>query len=71
MGVEVVERSVDRTELLVADEAFFGGTGMQMTAITRVDHRPVGSGQMGPVTRELREFRGEQDTDPTARARPF
>ena len=56
MGVEVVERSVDRTELLVADEAFFSGTGMQMPAITRVDHRPVGSGRMGPLTHDLREL---------------
>ena len=56
MGVEVIERPLDRTELFVADEAFFGGTGMQMTAITRVDHRPVGSGCMGPLTHELREL---------------
>ena len=56
MGIEVDERTIDRTELLVADEAFFTGTGVQVTAITRVDHRPVGSGEMGPVTTDLRRL---------------
>jgi branched-chain amino acid aminotransferase len=56
LGVEVVERKLDRTELYVADEAFFGGTGVQIAAITKVDHRPVGSGSMGPVTTKLRNL---------------
>ena len=56
MGVEVIERPVDRTELFIADEAFFAGTGMQITAITKVDHRPVGSGQMGSLTLRLRDL---------------
>ena len=56
MDVEVVERSIDRTELFVADEAFFSGTGVQVAAITQVDHRLIGSGQMGPVTSKLREL---------------
>ena len=56
MDVEVVERSIDRTELFIADEAFFSGTGVQVAAITQVDHRLIGSGQMGPVTSKLREL---------------
>ena len=56
MDVEVVERSIDRTELFVADEAFFSGTGIQVAAITKVDHRLIGSGQMGPLTSKLREL---------------
>ncbi len=56
MGVEVVERAIDRTELFVADEAFFSGTGVQIAAITAVDHRPLGDGVMGPVTGRLREL---------------
>jgi branched-chain amino acid aminotransferase len=55
IGVEVVERSIDRTELLIADEAFFTGTGVQVAAITRIDHRNLGDGTMGPVTRRLRD----------------
>ena len=54
LGVEVVERTIDRTELLIADEAFFTGTGVQVTAITRIDHRKLGDGTMGPITRRLR-----------------
>ena len=56
MDVEVVERSIDRTELFLADEAFFSGTGVQVAAIAKVDHRLIGSGQMGPLTSKLREL---------------
>jgi branched-chain amino acid aminotransferase len=54
LGVEVVERPIDRTEVYLADEVFLTGTGAQITAVTRVDHRAVGSGRMGPVTGRLR-----------------
>ncbi|MCD4685510.1 MAG: branched-chain amino acid transaminase [Anaerolineae bacterium] len=54
MQLEVVEREIDRSEVFVADEAFFCGTGVQVVAITEVDHRPVGTGTMGPVVRQLR-----------------
>lgn len=56
LGIDVIERRLDRTELFVADEAFFSGTGVQIAAITRVDHRPVGTGLMGPVTAKLRDL---------------
>jgi branched-chain amino acid aminotransferase len=55
MGLTVVERSIDRTELYLADEAFFTGTGVQIAAITRVDHRLIGTGRIGPLTSLLRE----------------
>jgi branched-chain amino acid aminotransferase len=55
LGIEVVERPIDRTELLIADEAFFTGTGVQVAAITRVNHRSLGDGTMGPITRRLRD----------------
>ena len=54
LQLTVVERSVDRTELLLADEIFLCGTGVQIAAVTRVDHRPIGSGKMGPVVTALR-----------------
>ena len=53
---DVVERSIDRTEVYLADEMLFAGTGVQIAAITRVDHRPVGTGQMGARTAELKKF---------------
>jgi branched-chain amino acid aminotransferase len=56
MGVEVVERPIDRTEIYLAEEAFFCGTGVQIAAITSVDYRPIGTGQLGPITRELRRI---------------
>jgi branched-chain amino acid aminotransferase len=54
MGLEVVERSIDRTEVYICDEFFLSGTAAQVTAATMIDHRPIGSGQMGPITAELR-----------------
>lgn len=54
LGLEVVERPVDRTEVFVADELFLVGTAAQITAVTRVDFRPIGTGIMGPVTAKLR-----------------
>lgn len=54
MGIEVVERNIDRTEVYLADEVFLCGTGVQFAAVTRVEHRPIGDGQMGPISRALR-----------------
>ncbi len=56
LGVPVVERDVDRTELYLADEAFMCGTGVQVAAITRVEHRPLGNGQIGAITKRLRDL---------------
>jgi branched-chain amino acid aminotransferase len=56
LGLQVVERRIDRTELFICDELFFTGTAAQVTAISRVDHRTVGSGQMGPITSQLRSL---------------
>ncbi len=56
LGLEVRERSVDRTEVYLADEMFLTGTAAQVTSITKVDYRPVGSGQMGPITAQLRQL---------------
>ncbi len=56
LGVSVEERPIDRSEVYLADEAFFCGTGVQIAAIIRVDHRPLGAGEMGPVTTRLRDL---------------
>lgn len=55
LGVEVVEREIDRTEVYLAEEIFLCGTGVQIAAVTQVEHRPVGSGAMGPITTRLRD----------------
>jgi branched-chain amino acid aminotransferase len=55
LGVRVVERSIDRSEIYVADEAFFCGTGAQISPIIEVDHRPVGSGAVGPMTQRVKD----------------
>jgi branched-chain amino acid aminotransferase len=54
LGLEVVERSIDRTEVFIAEEMFMTGTAAQVVAVTKVDHRPVGRGVMGPITTKLR-----------------
>lgn len=56
MKMEVQERQIDRTELYLSDEAFFCGTGVQISAITRVDHRLVGTGVMGDAVTRLRKM---------------
>ena len=56
LGMEVVERSIDRTELYIAEELWFSGTGVQIAAITHIDHRPIGNGKMGPLVSELRDL---------------
>jgi branched-chain amino acid aminotransferase len=56
LGMKVVERPIDRTEIYICDEFFMTGTAAQVTAITQVDHRPVGDGVMGPVASKLREL---------------
>ena len=56
MGIQTVERPIDRSEAYVCDEAFFTGTGVQVAAITQIEHRPIGSGTIGPVVARLREL---------------
>lgn len=56
VGIPVVQRSIDRTEVYICDEMFMTGTAAQVTAITKVDHRAVGDGKMGPVTAKLRKL---------------
>ncbi len=63
LGVTVEQREIDRTELYVADEAFFAGTAAEVTPILSVDRRPVGEGVMGPLTAKVRDayFRAVRD----------
>ena len=56
LGLDVAERNIDRSELYLADEAFFCGTGVQIAAISSVDHRPVGDGATGVITRQIADL---------------
>jgi branched-chain amino acid aminotransferase len=56
LGIDTVERQIDRSELYVADEVFFCGTGVQVAAVIEVDGRPVGTGKIGPITEKIRDF---------------
>ncbi|MGH7324565.1 MAG: aminotransferase class IV [Candidatus Rokuibacteriota bacterium] len=53
LRLDVVERDIDRTELYVAEEAFFCGSGYEITPITSIDRFPLGTGQIGPITRAI------------------
>lgn len=69
MGMEVLERSIPRESLYLADELFFTGTAAEITPIRSVDRIQIGAGSRGPVTKQLQDaffglFSGEtEDTD--------
>lgn len=56
LGLPIVERSIDRTEVFIAEEMFMTGSAAGVVAITKVDHRSVGAGVMGPIAAKLREL---------------
>ncbi len=56
LGLEIVERSVRRSELYLADEVFLTGTAAHVTPVGYIDSRPVGEGDVGDVTRKIRDL---------------
>jgi branched-chain amino acid aminotransferase len=67
VGVETSERPLGRTELYLAEEAFYCGTGQEIMPITGLDGRAIGDGTPGPITRKLQAafddvVRGRNDT---------
>jgi branched-chain amino acid aminotransferase len=56
LSMQVVERPIDRTEVYICDELFITGTAAEITAVTRVDYRQVGRGEMGTVTARMRQL---------------
>jgi branched-chain amino acid aminotransferase len=56
LGLTVVERSIDRSEIYICEEFFMTGTAAQITVVTKVDHRPIGKGVIGPVSDSLRKM---------------
>jgi len=56
LNLPILERPIDRTETTICDEFFMTGTAAQVVAVTKVDHRPIGTGTMGPVVSRLRDL---------------
>jgi branched-chain amino acid aminotransferase len=56
LGIDIIERSIDRGELYVADECFLTGTAAHVTPVSEIDHRKVGNGEIGPITAKIQEI---------------
>ena len=54
-GIEVIEKSLIRHDLYVAQECFATGTAAEIAPITEIDKRVIGDGTPGPITRQLTE----------------
>lgn len=77
LGVALERREIDRTELYVADEIFLCGTMAEVLPVTSLDRMPIGSGQPGPLTRQVQELyqravlaESRQEQQWTTQARP-
>lgn len=53
LGIPVIERMITRDQLYIADEVFISGTAAEVVGVRMIDHRPIGDGEVGPVTRAL------------------
>ncbi|MFC1930574.1 branched-chain amino acid transaminase, partial [Chloroflexota bacterium] len=56
LGIETVERSIDRSELYIIDECFMTGTAAHVTPVTEIDHHKVGNGEVGVISSKLQEL---------------
>jgi branched-chain amino acid aminotransferase len=54
-GQTAQQRTIDRSELYFAEEAFLCGTGQEILPVTSIDRLPVADGKIGPVTRQVRQ----------------
>jgi branched-chain amino acid aminotransferase len=55
LGIDTVERSLDRSELYLADECFFTGTAAHIAPIIEIDNRVIGNGEIGKITNKLQQ----------------
>ena len=56
LGIDTIERTVDRSELYLAEECFFSGTAAHITPIIEIDHRTIGTGEISKITAELQKL---------------
>jgi branched-chain amino acid aminotransferase len=71
LGIPFVERELDRTEVYLADEAFFCGSAWEITPVASVDRYPVGDGRIGPITERLRVLYQDAVRGTIAKYRPW
>ena len=56
MGIETMERPIDRSELYTADECFLTGTAAHLTPVAEIDRRQIGDGEIGKITKKLQKI---------------
>lgn len=56
LGMKVVQRHIQRSELYLADEVFLTGTAAHLTSVGELDNRKIGSGETGPITMKLQDL---------------
>ena len=59
LGIETIERQVDRSELYTAEECFLTGTAAHITPVAEIDRRKIGTGEVGEITKKLQEIYSE------------
>jgi branched-chain amino acid aminotransferase len=66
MGVETIERKINKEELYSADELFFCGTGAQVSPIAEVDGKKIKDAKVGPLTKKIQDiyFKAARGDDP-------
>ncbi len=55
MGIKVIEESIPREALYIADEVFFTGSAAEVSPISKIDGITIGSGKRGPITEKLQK----------------
>jgi branched-chain amino acid aminotransferase len=56
LGIDTIERHIDRAELYNAEESFLTGTAAHLTPIAEVDRRKIADGEIGPITKKLQKL---------------
>lgn len=59
LGIETIERNIDRSELYTAEECFLTGTAAHVTPVAEIDHRNIGNGEIGEITAKLQQIYAE------------
>ena len=59
LGIETIERHIDRSELYTAEECFLTGTAAHITPVAEIDRRKIGNGEIGEITSRLQEIYSE------------
>ena len=56
LGIETIEKSIERAELYAADECFLTGTAANVTPVAEIDRRQIGNGEAGEITKNLQKI---------------